>query len=402
MKNRTVASVCLFMLISFIGHAVEPVKPKAPPVASSIQLGLTLADDIILKSGPLPTDLETGKLFKNLIVKILKISPDTKMLQVESELGKGWIEANKITRQFDRSAALRTYEVQTGMAWFFDRFNQGTNYETMSFENEEFSVDEYRSLLYEAEAGKDEEQRAAQIVLSRSLLSRIHAGSKTPQDLYFAKKINDPKFWPSVHSKVRDFWSVMPLKFRSDREMILKIIPHGAYLIYDLLSATLKDDLEIAKITFAENPESFQYASDRLKDNEEVTLVAALANPLAVEHASSRLKDKEEIFKKIAPINAMSLQFASERLKKIPEFVTFICSYRPWALQYAAAEVLDNSSVFLSLAPKNPMVISLASARLKADAPFLQKMYNAASDEYKQPFYDSFPVSIRHQINPPQ
>jgi hypothetical protein len=371
------------------------------PVAGG--LGLVKGDNVPLYASSAAAEPGKEQVFKNMIVKILRAPPGSKRIEIESEVGKGWIDSGQVARDFDREAAKKTYETKLGMAWFFERFNEGTNYETMSFETEEFSTDEYRALIQGAQVGAEGEKEPAQIVIARTILEKLKKPKSdwSSRERYFAKAVDTADFWLKIQSSSREFWSALPQRHRSDREMLLKLIPNGAYLIYDQLSDKLKGDPELAKAAFKRNPEALQHASEKIRDLEEVVLLATLQNPLMIEHASKRLRDNEDLFKKIAAVNAMSIQFASERLQKKPDFISHVCAFRPWAIQYAAPEVRDNESVFLAIAPKNPMVIKLASDRLRNNLEFLKKMYAAAPEGYKEMFYGSFPAEMRHRIDSP-
>jgi hypothetical protein len=365
----------------------------APP-----RLGLATGDELPLYKDPEGTQPTGDLLFQGAVVKIVGQSPDGKMLRIESELGKGWIPAQAVREDFDRRATLAAYESNKGMAWFFERFNQGTGYETMSFENQAFSPDELRALIGSARGANDHEREIAQVVLVRALL---RGDAKDPKVRHFSKALKEREFWATITSRSRDFWAGMPDALRADRKLVLDRVPHGAWLIYDLLPKKLRDDAELAKATFEVNPESLQFASARLRDDEAVVGIAALQNPMVLQHASARLLDDEPFLRRVAQGNPMALQFMSGRLRKNAAFVLFLCGFRPWALQYASPELLDDAVVFESLAARNPMVIRLASQRLQAHVPLLKKMYSVAPDTYKKPFYDAFPAPVRHQIDSP-
>jgi hypothetical protein len=397
-------SLLIFLSALLNSNAAPPAKKaEAGRPTTTNEVGLILNDDVPVHSAAGLTDSKGGMLFKNSVVKIKGTSPDKRRVQIESEFGTGWVDATSISRDFDRTALLKTYETSLGMGWFFTRFNMGTNYETMSFEGESFSTEEYRSLFAAAQSKNRDESHPAQIVVSRTVVSRLASRKEAaePRDRYLAKQLQSETFWTNANSSFRDFWAAMPRQLMDNKNIVLNAIPRGAHLVYDQFSIKLRDDNDVAKAVFAQSPESIQYASTRIKDNEEIVLIAALANPMVIEHASDRLKDNEEIFKKISAGNAMALQFASDRLKNKPDFVLHICAYRPWAIQYASESVRDTASVFLGLASKNPMIIKLASDRLKNDVAFLKEMYRASPETYQSDFYDAAPAKVRHLIDPP-
>ena len=404
----------LFTLVILLSSATRVYSNPTQKLTSTStpRLGMAIQDDISVQMQPLLESAETGKIYRHTIVKILRTSPDGKMHEIESEYTKGWVDTKLINLNFDRKLALKTYETTTDMSWFFDRFNQGTNYESNNFESERFTVEEYRSLIKASIEGKirqqegyyDEhnEKEISQIVLARTLFADLKIRTQTSEVAYFTNFYRSKSYWEKIHSVRREFWEKVPSDFLNDAKFVETIVTNGAYVIYDHLPEKFRDSDTIAKLTFGQNPEAYSVASTRIKDNEELTLIAVLQNPLMVENASTRLRDNEDLFLRIAPVNAMSLQHASDRLKNKPDFVARVCEFRPWALQYSSDKVRDNSTVLISIAKQTPMVIKLASERIKNDTDTLRKMYEASPEHYKKMFYDSLSSSLRYQIISPQ
>lgn len=415
-ENRMFIIICLLMVKSVVSVSwaddrnVAPAAKNAPmaisnqapakPIVQKDGLGMATHDDIPIFPSAESQNASEKKLYKYTIVKVGKASKDGRRLSIDSEFGSGWVPIGDIDLAFDRKSTKDKMDNNLGMAWFFERFNQGTNFETMSFEAESFSIEEVRSFLSQV-TGKGEKNpdsaNAAQSVLASTILKNMSKDKSKwgPQEKYFASVIDDRKFWLNVNSTLRGFWEAMPIKYKSDPDLVAKTVSHGSYLIYDLFSSTVKNDPEIAKEVFKILPEQIKYASEKLKDDEAVVLTASIQNPLLMEHASNRLRDNPEMFKKIAPVNAMSLQYASDRLKKDPKFIIDVCSSRPWAVQYAATEIFDNEVVFTALVKKDPVVMTLASEKVAL------KIYDKLSVDQKQQFYQAAPASLRSRLGPP-
>jgi len=374
----------------------EDKKPAAS--AQSSKLALVLADNSAMYSDLSSTAQKTGKLFKDLVVKVKETSPDGKFYLIESELGTGWITANNVSLDFDRKAALDPFKANADLSWFYDRFNQGTGYETMDFKDEEFSADEYRSLLAVAQFDTVAENKN---VAQAALASTLSTAPETPLAKFILKKIKTKEFWYNIKSGSRAFWLLLPPDLRADKDFLMTVIPNGASIIYEDLAKKIHEDKDIARVTFPLAPEALKFSSAAVQDDETLVLLAATQNPLVIEFASARLKDKEDVFKKTAAVNAMSVQFASPRLKKNIQFMTYVCLFRPWAIQYADPTVLDSEIPFVKLAEKNPMVVSLASSRLRSNIPFLKKIYQVADTRYKDAFYDTLDDKTRHLVDSP-
>lgn len=373
-----------------------PAKPAVPKDG----LGMATHDDVPIYPSAESQAPNEKRLYRYSVVKVGKPSKDGSRLSIESEFGSGWVSIADIDLAFDRKSAKDKMDSDLGMAWFFERFNQGTNFETMSFETESFSTEEVRALLKQV-TGKGESNpdstNAAQSALASTILKNLSKDKSKwgPQEKYFASVIDDKNFWLNVNSTLRRFWEAMPIKYKSDSDLVAKTVSHGSYLIYDQFSGVVKNDPAIAKEVFKILPEQIKYASEKLKNDEAVVLTAAIQNPLLMEHASKRLRDNPEIFKKIAPVNAMSVQYASDRLKKDPKFIIDVCSFRPWSVQYAATEILDNEAVFTALVKKDPVVMTLASEKVAL------KVYPKLSTDQKQQFYHAAPASLRSRLGPP-
>ena len=373
-----------------------PAKPAVPRDG----LGMATHDDVPIYPSAESQAPNEKRLYRYSVVKVGKPSKDGSQLSIESEFGSGWVSIADIDLAFDRKSAKDKMDSDLGMAWFFERFNQGTNFETMSFETESFSTEEVRALLKQV-TGKGESNpdstNAAQSALASTILKNLSKDKSKwgPQEKYFASVIDDKNFWLNVNSTLRRFWEDMPIKYKSDSDLVAKTVSHGSYLIYDQFSGVVKNDPAIAKEVFKILPEQIKYTSEKLKDDEAVVLTAAIQNPLLMEHASKRLRDNPEIFKKIAPVNAMSVQYASDRLKKDPKFIIDVCSFRPWSVQYAATEILDNEAVFTALVKEDPVVMTLASEKVAL------KVYPKLSTDQKQQFYHAAPASLKSRLGPP-
>lgn len=270
-------------------------------VAEDSKVALVTGDEIRLRSEPSKKGKYQGILYKNQVVTILERTEKKEKVEdkedywykVKYAKQEGWCFGQFLTLDFDRAKQMDTYATTKDFGWFFERYGEGTAYESADMQAATFTPEEYRSMIREA---NEEHGYIAAEILGRTLFAQLRKNPSDPKLAYFKELLDSEAYWLKVRNNA--LISFLPESLAKDKDFIKKAIlnqPSTAAAYLRVGPATVQDDAELVLKTVDANSHwSLQNASKRLLDNEEFMLKALRINKRAISFASERLKKKLE------------------------------------------------------------------------------------------------------------
>ena len=192
-----------------------------------------------------------------------------------------------------------------------------------------------------------------------------------------------------VKNKNPDAVKALPDCFKSDRDLILKVVLIDASQLQNA-AEILKEDENFMRRLLKINPEILQYASTKLRLDPTFMENSTYLSRNALQYADPKLLDNKLFMKKMIKIDSRNYIFASNRLKEIPEFAQMTFSDNGALLLNAPQKIKSDKNLVKIAFESDPSSIAYASDELKKDKDFkfVQKDYSAALDKDLEMFLE--------------
>jgi hypothetical protein len=197
-----------------------------------------------------------------------------------------------------------------------------------------------------------------------------------------------------VKNKNPDALKTLPDCFKSDRDLILKVVLIDASQLQNA-SEILKEDENFMHRLLKISPEILQYASIKLRLDPTFMENSTYLSRNALQYADPKLLDNKLFMKKMIKIDSQNYVFASNRLKEIPELAQMAFLDNGALLISAPQKIKADKSLVKIAVESESSSIAYASDEIKNDKDFkfAQKDYSPALDKNLETFLEKNYIS---------
>lgn len=160
---------------------------------------------------------------------------------------------------------------------------------------------------------------------------------------------------------------------KSDKEFVLEMVKKRGSLLY-IVDNNLKSDKEVVLTAVRQNTCVFQYASDNLKSNREFIFELVEYCGLSIQYASQNLKADREIALRAIKQNPFSLRYLDDKLKADREIVLIAIRGNGNVLEFVDNEFKRNQEVVFKAIKQNGDALKFVDEKLKNDPKFMMKV----------------------------